>query len=51
MIDFSAIKSHFDEQKLSYVAFYPKLQKPVKAVICHLPHDTPAEDMWQTDKP
>jgi hypothetical protein len=25
--------------------FFPKSEKPIKAVICHLPHNTPAEDI------
>jgi hypothetical protein len=45
MVNFSAIKSHFDEQKLPYFTFYPKSQKPVKAVIRHIPHSTTVEDI------
>jgi hypothetical protein len=29
---------------LAYFTFYPKSQKPLKAVICPLPLNTPAED-------
>jgi hypothetical protein len=45
MADFSAIKSHFDTQNLQYFTYYPKIQKPIKAVIRHLPSNTPAEDL------
>jgi hypothetical protein len=45
MADFSAIKSHFDTQNLQYFTFYLKFQKPIKAVIRHLPSNTPAEDI------
>jgi hypothetical protein len=44
MVDFQSIKSHFDSQNLSYYSF-PKSEKPIKAVIRHLPHNTPAEDI------
>jgi hypothetical protein len=44
MADFSAIKSHFNNQRMSYFTFYPKSQKPVKAVTEHLPH--PTEDIY-----
>jgi hypothetical protein len=42
MTDFSAICSHFESNNLSYFTFYPKSQKPIKAVIWHLPFTTPA---------
>jgi hypothetical protein len=44
MADFSATKSHSDTQNLQYFIFYPKFQKPIKAVIL-LPPNTPAEDI------
>jgi hypothetical protein len=47
--DFSAMKQHFDDQRMSYFIFYPKSQNPVKAVIRHLPHSTPAEDIYMMD--
>jgi hypothetical protein len=46
MTDFSAIKSHFDNKGMSYFTFYPKSQKPVEAVIRHLPNSTPAENIY-----
>jgi hypothetical protein len=46
MVGFSAIKSHFDDQRMFNFTFYPKSQKPVKAVIHHLPHSTLAEDIY-----
>jgi hypothetical protein len=45
MADFQSIKSHFDTMKLSYYRFFPKSEKPIKAVIRHLPTNTPAEDI------
>jgi hypothetical protein len=37
------VKSHFDSKNLSYFTFSPKSEKPIKAVIRHLPYTTPAE--------
>jgi hypothetical protein len=34
----------FHDQKISYLTFYPKFPKPVKAVIPDIAHGTPAED-------
>jgi hypothetical protein len=45
MADFSAIKAYFANENLSFYTFFPKSQKPVKAVIRHLPSVTPAEDI------
>jgi hypothetical protein len=39
------VKSHFDANNLSYYSFYPKSEKPMKAVTHHLPHNPPAEDI------
>jgi hypothetical protein len=47
MADYVAIKRHFDHSQLSYFTFHPKNEKPIKAVIRHLPCDTPAEDISQ----
>jgi hypothetical protein len=44
MADFQSVKWHFDSQKLPYYSF-PKYEKPIKAVIRHLPQITPAEDI------
>jgi hypothetical protein len=44
MEDFLSIKSHFDSQNLSYYSFFPKSEKPITAVIRHLPH-IPREDI------
>jgi hypothetical protein len=40
--DFQSVKSHFFANNLSYYSFYSKSQEPMKAVIPHLPHNTPA---------
>jgi hypothetical protein len=45
MVDYQAVKHYFDNQSLPYFTFSPKSQKPIKAVIRHLPHNTPAEDI------
>jgi hypothetical protein len=47
MADFEAVKSHISNNNLSYFSFFPKSQKPIKAVIRHLPPDTPAEDICE----
>jgi hypothetical protein len=43
MADFSAIKVHYENNSLAYFTFYPKSEKPIKAVICHLPRNTHTE--------
>jgi hypothetical protein len=45
MADYYAIRTHFDGRNLNYYTFHPKSEKPIKAVIRHLPTDTPAEDI------
>jgi hypothetical protein len=45
MADYSAIRALFDGRKMSYYTFHPKSEKPIKAIIRHLPIDTPAEDI------
>jgi hypothetical protein len=44
MSDYSVIRTYLDSKNLNYYTFYPKSEKPIKAVIRHLPTDTPAED-------
>jgi hypothetical protein len=43
--DYSAIKSYLEKNNLQYFTFSPNSEKPIKAVICHLPPDLPAEDI------
>jgi hypothetical protein len=43
--NFAAVKSHLETNNLAYFTFYPKYLKPMKAVIRHLPVNTPAEDI------
>jgi hypothetical protein len=45
MVDFQSVKSHFDTNNLSYYSFYLKSEKPITAVIRHLPHNIPAKDI------
>jgi hypothetical protein len=45
MADFQSVRSHFKSQNLSYFSFFPNSEKPIKVVICHLPHNTAAEDI------
>jgi hypothetical protein len=45
MADFSAIKQY--SQNLHYFTFFPKSLKPIKAVIRHLPGNTPAEEIYE----
>jgi hypothetical protein len=43
--DFTAIKTFFDNSKLSYYTFFPKSEKPMTAVIRQLAIHTPGEDI------
>jgi hypothetical protein len=45
LADFHSVKSLFDSKSLSYFTFSPKSDKPIKAVIRHLPLNTHAEDI------
>jgi hypothetical protein len=45
MADYSAVKSYLEKNNLQYFTFSPNSEKPIKAVIRHLPLDTPAEDI------
>jgi hypothetical protein len=45
MTDFEAVKYYFSTHNLSFYSFFPKSLKPVKAVLRHLPLNTPAEDI------
>jgi hypothetical protein len=45
LADFAAAKSHLKTYNLPYFTFYPKYLKPFKAVIRHIPMNTPAEDI------
>jgi hypothetical protein len=45
MAEYSAMKSSPEKNNLQYFTFSPKSEKPIKAVICHLPPDMPAEDI------
>jgi hypothetical protein len=45
MADIQSVKLYFDANNLSYYTFYPKSEKPMKAVIRLLPHNNPAEDI------
>jgi hypothetical protein len=43
MVDYQSVKGHFEA--LPYNTFYPKSERPIKAVIRHLPINTPAKDI------
>jgi hypothetical protein len=45
MVDYQAVKTLLNSQSLSYYTLYPKSGKPIKAVIRHLPNNTPEEDI------
>jgi hypothetical protein len=47
MADYSAIKEYLSSQTLNYFTFYPKSLKPIKAIIRHLPGNTPAEEIYE----
>jgi hypothetical protein len=45
MADFSAFKADLEKNNLAHFTFYPKSLMPIKAMICHLPINTPAENI------
>jgi hypothetical protein len=45
MADYLAMKDYLEKHNLHYFIFSPNSEKPIKAVICHLPPDTPVEDV------
>jgi hypothetical protein len=45
MVDYQAFKEYFNQKSLAYFTFFPKSEKPVKAVLCHLPSNTSAQDI------
>jgi hypothetical protein len=45
MADYSAMKLYPVKNNLQHFTFSPNYEKPIKAVIRHLPPDTPAEDI------
>jgi hypothetical protein len=47
MVDYQAVRNFLDSHSLSYFTFFPKTDKPIKAVILHLPINIPAEDIAQ----
>jgi hypothetical protein len=47
MADFSAIQQYLTSKNLHYFTFFPKSQKPIKAVIRHLPGNTPAAEIYE----
>jgi hypothetical protein len=51
IVDFQAVKLHFESNNLSFYSFFPKSDKAIKAVLRHLSNNTPAEDIvrdWET---
>jgi hypothetical protein len=48
MANFSASKSFFLSRKLSFFTDFPESQKPIKAVIRHLPSVMPANEIGGT---
>jgi hypothetical protein len=45
MADYSAMKSYLEKNNVQYFIFSPNSEKPVKAVIRHLPPYAPAENI------
>jgi hypothetical protein len=43
MADYSAVRAHLEAKILNLFILFPKSEKPIQAVIRHLPIDTPAE--------
>jgi hypothetical protein len=44
MVNYQSVKAYFESNNLSYYTFYPKAEKPIKALIPHLPTNTLAEE-------
>jgi hypothetical protein len=47
MAEFSSKKKYFNSQNLNYFAFCPKYPNPIKAVIQHLPGNTPVGEIYK----
>jgi hypothetical protein len=47
MADFLTLKENFNLQNLNYFTFFPTSLKPMKAVIRHLPGNTPVEEIYE----
>jgi hypothetical protein len=45
MADYSAMKAYLDKNNIQYFTISPNSEKPIKAVIRHLPPYTPTEDI------
>jgi hypothetical protein len=45
LADFQSVKCFFDRKGLPYFSSFPKSENPFKAVIRHLPINTPAKDI------
>jgi hypothetical protein len=45
MVDYRAVKTYFDRKSLNYFTIFPKSDIPIKAVLRHLPSNTPAQDI------
>jgi hypothetical protein len=43
MVNLATIESHFSEVTLHRFSFHPRLEEPVRTIICHFLKDTPAE--------
>jgi hypothetical protein len=44
-MDYSAMKSYLEKNDVHYFTFPPNSEKPIKALICHLPPDMQVEDI------
>jgi hypothetical protein len=45
MANYSAMKSYLEKNNVHYFTFSPNSEKPIKAVIHHIPLDTPVENI------
>jgi hypothetical protein len=45
MVDYQAVMEYFNQNSLTYFTFFPKSEKPVKAVLRHHPSNYPAKDI------
>jgi hypothetical protein len=47
LADYKAIQTLLYNQGLNYFTFYTKSEKPIKAVIRHIPTNTSSEDIYR----
>jgi hypothetical protein len=51
MVEYQSVKAHFESNNVSYYTFYPKSERPIKAMLHHLSVNTLEEEtaVWLVD--